>query len=51
MRELSKVEIEHISGAGVWDDLGRNVGSVFRCFTDGLASLFGAFYQSYNKKS
>ncbi|AIC11072.1 hypothetical protein [Xylella fastidiosa] len=40
MRELSKVEIEQISGAGVWDDFGRNAGTVFRWFTDGLTLLF-----------
>ncbi|ALQ97368.1 hypothetical protein [Xylella fastidiosa] len=44
MRELSKVEIEQVSGAGVWDDLGRNAGTVFRWFTDGLTSfLFDIF--------
>ncbi|EWS78732.1 hypothetical protein LPH50_09250 [Xylella taiwanensis] len=55
MRELSKVEVDQVSGEGMWEDIGQTTGTVFRWFADSITSLFGAGFFSlfsiFNKKS
>lgn len=47
MRELSKVEVDQVSGEGMWEDIGQTTGTVFRWFADSITSLFGAGFSHY----
>ncbi|MCD8465175.1 hypothetical protein LPH50_09255 [Xylella taiwanensis] len=50
---MSELEIERISGAGIWDDLSTGVNIVFHWVTvniDDIKAFFNGFYQGYNKK-